>query len=96
VSAVVVVLLMRGRSGLGRRLRFGGLIAWHGRRIKHHAIELDRLLGMRLKWRTITPREKARTARRFIAVLRFCARCLCTRLKRKNRKFPKEWQGTFA
>jgi hypothetical protein len=51
VSAVVVVLLMRGRSGLGRRLRFGGLIAWHGRRIKHHAIELDRLLGVRLKRR---------------------------------------------
>jgi len=96
VSAVVVVLLMRGRSGLGRRLRFGGLIAWHGRRIKHHAIELDRLLGMRLKWRNHHAEGKSQDRKTLHRSSPILCTLLCTRLKRKNRKFPKEWQGTFA
>jgi hypothetical protein len=50
---VVVVLLMRGRFGLGcrRRRRLRSLIALRRRRIKYHAVELNRLLGVSLVWR---------------------------------------------
>ena len=53
ITVVVVVLLMRGRFGLGcrRRRRLRSLIALRRRRIKYHAVELYRLLGVSLEWR---------------------------------------------
>ena|ERR1700704_445727 len=96
MTLVMVVLLMRRRSGFcrrrrRRRLRLGSLIALRRRRIEHHAVEFYRLLGVSLKWRNKHAKGKDQDGK----ALHRSSPIFCTLLKRNNRKFPDQWQGTF-
>jgi hypothetical protein len=93
ITVVVVVLLMRGRFGLGcrRRRRLRSLIALRRRRIKYHAVELYRVLGVSLEWRDDHTKGKGQDRK----TLHRSSPIFCMLLKRNNRKFPHQWQGTF-
>jgi hypothetical protein len=67
MTVMLLVPLMRGCSGFGcrRRPRCRGLIALRRRRIKHHAVEFYRLLGVGLEWRNDHAKGKGQNCKTF-------------------------------